>query len=225
MTAKRMYLLRSGPFGRYVQLLGLLSVILLVYPFLEEVYGGPLLFGLFLGTALLSALFSVCDSVRAVGLGLALTALHLFLSFLAPDSWQPYGILAGVVFLAYVNARILADTLRQCTVDRNTLAGALVVYLLFGFNCALFYHFVAALDPGAFPPSGEGGLQMSDLLYFSTVTLTTLGYGDIVPVSKLARVGAQFEALFGTLYLVLIIGRLVGLYSAGPKGSSDGKSL
>ena len=58
------------------------------------------------------------------------------------------------------------------------------------------------------------GTIWDQLLYFSFTTLTTLGYGDIAPLSPIARIWTVFEAIFGTLFLAILIARLVGLYKA-----------
>jgi hypothetical protein len=89
--------------------------------------------------------------------------------------------------------------------------GAVVLYLLLGLTWAIAYHAVDALWPGAFTerPTDDAGL--ADWTYFSFVTLTTVGYGDIVPVAQGARSLAILEALVGQLYPAVIIARLVSL--------------
>jgi voltage-gated potassium channel Kch len=97
------------------------------------------------------------------------------------------------------------------------------VYLLFALIWAMAYGITETLDPEAFsvPLAGEGPGWMSGetgkndghLTYFSFVTLTTLGYGDITPASDLARLLAMMEAMLGQLFLVIIVARLVGIHA------------
>ncbi len=101
----------------------------------------------------------------------------------------------------------------RITADRT--AGAMAVYLLVGLLWALIYGVVSAADPNAFKglqafSLAEPGAQQ-DFIYFSFVTLTTLGYGDMSPVSNLAKTLAWFEAIFGQLFLAVTIARLVSL--------------
>lgn len=124
----------------------------------------------------------------------------------------------GVTFAFCMLTMIIA--LREVVfargVDANRLAGAVSVYLLMGLNWAIVFSFLALADPGAF-----SGLQISSersflhLLYYSFVTLTTLGYGDISPVSPVARALAYLEAISGVMYVAILVASLVGSFSAG----------
>jgi hypothetical protein len=91
--------------------------------------------------------------------------------------------------------------------------GAIVLYLLLGLIAAFAYSAIYALDSAAFSklPSGNGSID--DWLYFSFVTLTTVGYGDITPIGRAARALAMLEGLVGQLYPAIIIARFVSLPS------------
>ena len=118
-----------------------------------------------------------------------------------------YAIYLGVaVFL------ILRDVLfcRQITAD--TIRGGICVYFLIGFVWALLYGIVASFDPQAFSQPLIGGESYSKVIYFSFVTLTTLGYGDIIPVSPLAKMLTNLEAIIGQMYPAILIAILVGGY-------------
>ncbi len=82
------------------------------------------------------------------------------------------------------------------------------MYLLLGFIWAHAYELVALWHPGAFAGAVDGSLPWT---YYSFVTLTTVGYGDITPVHPLARAVAVLEALTGQLYLAIMLARLVSL--------------
>ena len=94
------------------------------------------------------------------------------------------------------------------------------VYLLLGVVWQDFYVLLDIVVPGSFNSSL---LTEKDFLYFSFITLSTLGYGDITPVIGPARALAYTEALIGQLYLTILVARLVGLYIAyaGPECSDD----
>jgi hypothetical protein len=108
-------------------------------------------------------------------------------------------------------------------VTAQRLQGAIVIYLNLALIFASAYRLIAALDPAAFSNTrGEFG----SLLYFSLVTLTTTGYGDITPVDPFARGVASLEAVIGQFYLAITIARLVALQVADqvrrmPKGQAE----
>jgi hypothetical protein len=108
-------------------------------------------------------------------------------------------------------------------ITSETLAAALSVYLLLGLAFANLYTGIDRWDPGTFT-NVEAGERLSDLVYFSFITLTTVGYGDIVATSDLGRTLAVTEALMGQIILVTFVGRIVGLM-AGPRGHSVRENL
>ena len=108
-------------------------------------------------------------------------------------------------------------------VDANILFAAICVYMLIGFICGSGYYLIELLvgDPGVLT-SLKGnlgvGLPRHEAIYYSFVTLTTLGYGDITPVRPLASAVAYIEAVFGVFYIAILVGTLIGLMlSRAPK--------
>jgi Ion channel len=94
---------------------------------------------------------------------------------------------------------------------RDRIFGAIVLYMLLGLMWAVAYAMVDRLVPHAFAGQLVHGEGIADWVYFSFVTLTTLGYGDITPVARVVRSLAILEALIGQLYPAIIIARLVSL--------------
>lgn len=111
--------------------------------------------------------------------------------------------------LAILSMLVLAMVLRPGTVTRRRLEGAIAAYLLLGLSWAGAYEWVALRDPAAF--AGAISTGTSPWTYYSLVTLSTMGYGDITPVAPIARSLAVAEALTGQLYLAILISRLVAL--------------
>lgn len=97
-------------------------------------------------------------------------------------------------------------------VDSNKIVGAICIYLLMGIAWAEAYLLVERLFPGSIPAlSGENWRHhVEDALYFSYITLTTLGYGDISPVQPLARYLAYIQAVVGQFYLAIVVASLIG---------------
>ena len=117
-----------------------------------------------------------------------------------------------VLLAAMVGFRVFAPG--RITTDR--IMGAVALYLLFGVVWGNAYEIVALADPAAFNAAPDPGRGIERWFYFSFVTLTTVGYGDVTPVSRAARVLAIGEALVGQLYPAIILARLVTLQTSEP---------
>lgn len=100
------------------------------------------------------------------------------------------------------------------TITLNKIIGAICIYLLIGLNWSAFYLFINIANPGSFHglTSTAIGVQFSELLYYSYVTITTLGYGDITPAKPIARTLAYLEAIVGQFYVAVLVAWLVGMY-------------
>jgi voltage-gated potassium channel len=112
---------------------------------------------------------------------------------------------------------ILAYVLRSGRVTSDKIFAAICVYLLVGFAWTYAYAFLDDMQPGSFVASTETGrtdyvAHVMQLRYFSFMTLTTVGYGDVLPHSSAARTMAMLEAVMGQVYLAVLVARLVGLH-------------
>ena len=133
-------------------------------------------------------------------------------------------IRSGVLFLGYVIYVLLKFIFKSERVTEDTIFAALCVYLLMATLWALAYSLVGLADVDAFKyAAGEdiagnkmrfGALPAGLEFYFSVVTMTTLGYGDIIPMSPVAKSLATLQAVVGQLYLAVLVARLVGLHVA-----------
>jgi len=122
--------------------------------------------------------------------------------------WSDWWTLAAILLISLV---LLTQIFRPGRVTHVRIQGAIAVYLLFGIGWAHAYHIAAIRHPGSFSvPAGEAPTMVA-WIYFSFVTLTTVGYGDITPVLPIARTLAMGEALAGQLYLAVMIARLVAM--------------
>ncbi|WP_428249267.1 potassium channel family protein [Ferrovibrio sp.] len=145
------------------------------------------------------------------GLVCALQLLHL----VHPEqSTTAALLLAGAAFLLLISVAILMDVFSRRRVNMHCIMGAVAVYLLLGLIWGLLYVTLELLSPGAFvyPSEAERGHRtFSNLLYFSFVTLTTVGYGDFLPLHPVARSLATAEALVGQLFPAVLLARLVSM--------------
>jgi len=104
---------------------------------------------------------------------------------------------------------MLVQVFRKGPVTHHRIQGAIAVYLLLGLAWAAAYELIDLTHQGAFTGTFGGAKVGTSWLYYSFVTLTTLGYGDIVPVHPFARSMAVMEALVGQLFPAILIARLV----------------
>ena len=209
--------------GRFVNLLASLVLLFLLVPALEgsELGGGVL--DVFVSGSLLLTLHALRGRQRAFlwGVLLALPAIaaaagaHLFHSAILLSAGHGFGLL----FFLLTGSTILKQVLEPGAGSR--LQAAVCGYLLLGLGWALVFSTLEHVSPGSFgDPLGTGAQNhavlagMPHLIYFSFTTLTTLGYGDVVPTSTLARSLSTLEAVLGQLYLALLVARLVGVRAA-----------
>jgi hypothetical protein len=130
---------------------------------------------------------------------------------------------SSIVVMALVGfllAAVVAQVFQDGPVTAHRVRGAIVIYLLIATLFGWLYLVVALLDPGAISFSAEFDARRplamrSELSYFSFVTITTVGYGDVTPVSPVARALATFEAVMGQLFIAITLARLVSSQLAG----------
>ena len=120
-----------------------------------------------------------------------------------------------VLFFMLVAINLLIGIVRSKEVDAEVLFSAVAVYMLYGFCGAIITAVIVFIQPTAFSIGSSDLSLFHQCLYFSYITITTTGYGDILPLKPIAKTLAIFLTLFGQLYLTVIIGMLIGKYLAG----------
>lgn len=209
-------------------LLGALVLLIVAAPFLDDVpsvaWVEPVLMTLILISAVLAVgarrqtLLALCT--------LAIPALiGRWVNHYRPDLMPlEVFLIAGILFMVLVLALLLRFILLTSRVDSEVLCVGIVIFLMLGLVWALAYGALAraSADSFAFNSAAPGNRMDSfNSLYFSFGTLSTVGFGDIVPVSRVARMLAVMEATTGMMYLAIVIARLVSLYSSPPVGPDD----
>ena len=203
-------------------LLCALLAFFLVFPFLSEFFVAKTVLNIFLTLILLGAAYAVLGDrrLRAVVTLLALLALASgwmgeFLGTSHPLNLVRYALLTAV--FALTAGILLMDVLRPGPVTLNKITGAINVYLLMGVVWTGVFAILETISPGSFnlpaagPNAGEREI-LADFFYYSFITLSTLGYGDITPLTGPARSLAALEAIMGQLYIAVLIASLVGLH-------------
>jgi hypothetical protein len=205
--------------GKFLFLLISILCILVFVPIFRGFVEIRILTNIFLTTTLISGVYAVSKKKHVL-----LTAVFLAMPFFA-SMWT--GILLevpslvlvgecfGILFTGFIVIIILSFIFGEQEVTINVIHGAIVVYLLIAIMWAFIYSVLEIIQPGSFA-IGEGQIEVGRLLfiYYSFVTITTLGYGDITPVTAPANSFAILEAVTGQIYLVVLVARLVGMHIA-----------
>ena len=153
-----------------------------------------------------------------IALVLGLAALLSQLAVLSPQwGWVETGRYVAIpLFLFFVCGMLLRDiVLRSETVTGDLILGAVNVYLMIGIGFAFIYGLIEILQPGSFTGLEELAStpdRVLYFLYFSFITMSTLGYGDISPLTPHGMTATYIEAIFGQLYLAILVARLVSMY-------------
>ena len=151
-------------------------------------------------------LFMIAASIG--GVALAIRWMAWFTQTATVELWSESWTLLAIVV---INFALLSQIFRAGRVRSARVQGAVAVYLLFGVGWAHAYHIAAMRVPGSFVSTNGAMTNLSDWMYYSFVTLTTVGYGDIVPAHQATRILSVGEAIAGQLYLAVLIARLVAM--------------
>lgn len=223
MRAETRFVRRLKQTGRATWLLLALILLLFLYPFADEslVWRGVL--GLLNSAILVTGAAAASGSRRTLGLAVAfaLPALGFQLAIVVLHD-PVFTIMEAVtmsLFYIFAIVHILAYVLRPGPVTGNKLHGAVAAYIMLGLLWTFLYALIESLNPGSFEYMGQSDLSQtlhwSQFVFFSFVTLTTTGYGDMVPMVPHAQSAAILEQLAGTFFVAILIARLAGLYQPG----------
>ena len=220
---------------QFLYLLASLLLILIVVPLIQNHFLASLFQQAFLTAVLVSAIAANRQRRHLLLSGI------VFAAFVLPLNWATlvfdtpllsliaYG--AGIAFLSVAAAMILMSVFRDYLATIQAVFGAICVYLLIGLTWALVYSALDYADHGAFLlpehattiqlPHGHEITPYSQMVYFSFVTMSTLGYGDMLPHTHLAQTLTWMQSVLGQLYLAVLVARLVSILPATASGSIE----
>jgi voltage-gated potassium channel len=221
---------------RHSALLAAIIASFAVRPLIGDVGAGPIVFSIVLVVLLLVALYNInVDELigergrliaqarrrRIIGcvLAAAATTERLTLFFVHSRALNVAGAICWLLFLAFVTSSELRSVLKQRQVTTETISMAISVYLLLAVTWGFLYIIIFQLQPGAFAslalPESSRVFDIQPifpiLAYYSLGTISTIGAGDIAPISLQARYATVAEAITGQFYLAILVARLVGL--------------
>lgn len=221
--------------GTFVPLLVGLLILLVVTPLAEA---WPLGSAILVSFVLITGIFAVHGNPllrRVVVVFLAMVLGIRWLVHLHGEEHKSLVLMSHLtvgIYMLLLGVICVATVLRRERITRDTVLGAVCGYILIAYFFTFVYAIIEDINPGSFSNTvavtADDGPRMghiaSELLYYSFTTLATVGYGDIVPVHRLARSVAILEMLAGPLYLAAFVARLVGVMSTAHSGRHDKSS-
>jgi voltage-gated potassium channel len=223
--------LRLAP-HRHTTLLAFIIAAFLVRPLVGDSGAGPLMFSGVMLALLLMALYNI-DVDELVGdrdlllaqkrrrrilgytLGISAIAARLLATFSPDRSLYLADSIVWLLLFGFITWNELRAVLKQKEITREVISMSISTYLLFGLTFGLFYITLRDLQPNAF--SFGAGAPLTEqqvipvMIYFSLTTLSTIGFGDITPITLQARYAAVAEGITGQFYLAILVARLVGM--------------
>ncbi len=205
--------------GKFLFLLTSILSLLILVPIFQGFIGIRVLMNIFLTAILISGIYAVSKKktipIIATLLALPMLASIWSIYFVKTHLLLLIGDCFGIIFVAFIVIIILSYIFKEREVTSNVIYGSIVVYLLIAIMWAFVYSVLETIHPGSFA-TGEGQIEAGRRLYiyYSFVTITTLGYGDITPTTDLANSFSFLEAVTGQLYIAILIARLVGIHIA-----------
>jgi hypothetical protein len=218
MTIRALINLSMQKIGQYGLLLLSLCFMIAFRPFLDELVGAVLLADILLTCVLLSGIYALSktpSALRAACL-LAIVIFLLKIAYYLSGRHDIFTLQTALVllFISQMLLMILKHLLTEREVTSDLIMGGACAFVLLGLIWAYAYYLLEIFQPGSFKAAEQLGDDIADFVYYSFVTLTTLGYGDMVAISKQARGLTILEAIVGQLYLAIMISRLVSLHIA-----------
>jgi hypothetical protein len=216
---------------RYLLLLAALLLLLVIQPIVSGFGAAEWLFDALLVVVMVTMLLALAQEKawRVIALFLCIPAAALsigsyFLTSTAQEASLTAGHAIGALFLILVTGRIIQSIFESQALSLDSIFGAICGYMLLGVAWGLTYAMIHAANPESFQFHNsfrehveQGNSNNHVFIYYSFVTLTTVGYGDITPVSTPARTLAWVEAMTGQLYLAVLIAGLISALVASKK--------
>jgi hypothetical protein len=202
---------------RFFILMCLILGLVVLVPILNRFTAARVFIEIFLSAIIISMVYAISNKKGFVIAGVFLAVVMLasfWLEYFTQNQWiAAIGMVTGVFFVGLVISSILGSMLKSEGVDREMIYMAILLYLLAALMWAFLYTFLELVDPASFNVDlGDSKGYLLVFQYYSFVTITTLGYGDITPVTEVAKAFSVLEAVCGQLYLVVVVAWLVGMH-------------
>lgn len=213
--------------------LALLICILLVFtisPLLVIFRNGVLILNVIGAMVVLAGAYTLSERKHLFAIAVVLSVISIIATWLLVVFQRHWAVLLAhtciIVLVFFFAVTILGYVLRSGRVTADRIFAAICVYMLIGYGWAFVYALLDEILPGSFAALTEASRndytqRVMQFRYFSFMTLTTVGYGDVLPRSDAARTLAALEAVMGQIYLTVLVARLVGLHIVHSHGSGS----
>jgi len=212
--------------SHFFYLIVAIMAMILFAPFLKEFIGLRFLLDIFFSVIFIAGIYAISHKKQTIVFA-AVLALPMIISlwakyFFVSDYVIIVGKLFGILFFGFAVVHISQFIFKAEDVTKDVLFAAIVVYLLLALMWTFIYALLELIQPGSFNiPDGLIKEASQLFLYYSFVTITTLGYGDITPVTEKAISFTVIEAIVGQIYLVVVVAWLVGMHVSKKNRSED----
>ncbi|PWA08204.1 potassium channel family protein [Flavobacterium laiguense] len=203
----------SGLSGMFVLLVGMHFILI---PLFSSYRSFMVTINIFWMLFLVSGIFSLAKSKKQTLLFSIIPLMFVVFSWITVFEQTPFVLFAEIFFtiatFVLLIVLVLKKVLEPGPITGYRVIGSIVVYLILANLWCVIYLFIYEQIPGSFSitlPPFESNTLLANFLYFSYITITTTGFGEIVPLHPFARAMVQIEAIIGVLYPVILIGRLV----------------
>jgi len=215
-------MLISSIYGKFFHVLIALIVFLLLYACLINHETMRILVEISFSIVMLASVMAVSEN-RSNFLIAGVLFVFVLISRWAADFDKNVTLLLisnmfTIINLVFIAGTMLATIIQRKEISLDDVYGTICVYLLVGLVFAFLFFSIESYYPGAFNFTAMGPVsastQLINLIYFSFITITTVGYGDILPISMMAKTLSYMEAIFGQVYLTVLVARLIAIYVA-----------
>ena len=216
MAGKKISFIKFCKRDRFLFLLISLLSLILIAPLFQGVVPLPLLLDIFITGIFLSALYAISKKTQRLPLAIILLLPVITGMWVTYFVHIPYLRLVSdccaILFFAFAIILLLSSLLRENEITLDVIYGAIAVFLLMALMWAFMFDVIETIRPGSFQVTASPlhGTRVH-FVYYSFVTITTVGYGDILPVTLSARAFSIVEMVVGQVYLVVLVARLVGI--------------
>ncbi len=202
---------------RFLVLIVFIVALIVLGPFMEGIVGLRFFMDLFFSIIFVATIYAASQKRTHIIIA-AILLIPTLLAVWTEDipthnTLLTIGYICGLIVFAFAVISILKYIFTEQVVTRQTISAAVVIYLLLALMWTFIYRLIENLYPGSFAVAHDKLQDAPNIyLYFSLVTITTLGYGDISPIGRQAVSLAVLEAVTGQIYLVVVVAWFVGMY-------------
>lgn len=204
---------------RMVLLLAAILIMIIGSPFLYDIFHYRFILDFFITIIFVFGIYAISHKKRNIYIALSL-AIPMFAGIWSSHLYQTltplaFGHIFGVFFTGFVISLLIKFIFKEKQITTELIFAAVVVYLLMALMWSFAYSILNYFYPGSFSVSEGATRDAFQYIYFSFVTITTLGYGDVAPLTQKASSLAILEAVTGQIYLVVVVAWLVGMHVSG----------